>query len=183
MILTLEKLWALTGIQRIEFNESENLFFDSIGLNLLQQPECWGYWCTPTNTVSFAATSGDGVHFGFLCKQGIPLEDSPIVMTLPSADVSNIIVGENLIEFLSFGCRTGYFELEQIEYQPEFQIPIMDSQLYLEEATKEEIGLLKEIEFAFELKPWVNHASRLLELKNNYIDFLEYSDEYYEITS
>ena len=183
MIHNLEKLWVLTGVRREEFEASENLYFDAIGLNLFKKPQCWGYWCTPTNTVSFATTFGDGVHFGFLCKDGIPLEDSPIVMTLPSADTSNIIVGENLIEFLSLGCRTGYFELEQIEYQPEFQIPIMDSQVYSTEATNEEIGLLKTIESEFNLKPWIDYASRLLELKNKYIDLLEYSDEYHEITT
>ncbi|MBH0059159.1 hypothetical protein I6F65_19655 [Pseudoalteromonas sp. SWXJZ94C] len=182
-IRILEKLWLLTGAKRAEFLDSENLFFDSIGLNLFKNPECWGYWCTPTNTLSFATTSGDGVHFGFLCMEGLSLDESPIVMTLPSADTSNIIVGENLLDFLSLGCRNGYFELEQIEYQPELHIPIMDSQTYSEEATREEIKLLKAIESEFNLKPWGDHAKRLLELKNKYNDLLEYSDEFYELTT
>ena len=183
IIRILEKLWLLTGSERSKFDDSENLFFDSIGLNLFKTLECWGYWCTPTNTLSFATTSGDGVHFGFLCQEGISLDESPIVMTLPSADTPNIIVGENLLDFLSLGCRAGYFELELIEYEPEFHIPFLDSQSYSEEATKEEMQLLKLIESEFNLKPWLGHASRLLELKNKYLEQLEFSEEYYELTT
>lgn len=181
--MNLERLWRLTGIERTSNDGGENLYFDSIGLNLLKEPECWGYWCTPTNTVSFAATSGDGVHFGFLCDNNVYTDESPIVMTLPSADTSNIIVGENIKEFLSLGCRTGYFDLEQIEYSPDTHIPYLDSNKYWGDATLEEIEMLKSIESEFDLSPWREHTARLSELKLNYFGRLKYSDEYHEITT
>lgn len=30
----------------------------------------------------------------------------------------NVVVGRGLIEFLSLGCRFGYFELDQLAYEP-----------------------------------------------------------------
>lgn len=183
MTPSLEQLWELTGIDRAACVESENLYFDPIGLNLLKSPVCWEYWCTPTNTISFATTHGDGVHFGFLCESGQPTDSSPIVMTLPSANTSNIIVGENFKEFLSLGCRVGFFELEQIEYQPDRYLPFMDTHAYSEDATPSEIQMLKAIESRFSLTPWSRHRSRLSELKLKYYGYLNYSEEYYEITT
>ncbi len=182
MTKILNKIWDITGSKRDSFDDSENYFFDPIGLILLKKLECWGYWCTPTNTISFATTGGDGVHFGFLCaNDGKPSDDSPIVMTLPSADTSNIIVGENFKEFLNLACRIGFFELEQIEYQPEIYLPLLDSHKYIEDISQEEKSMLENLEKTFKLKPWLNHGSRLIELKDKYFNKLKYSDEYYEI--
>ena len=103
-------------------------------------------------------------------------------MTLPSADTSNIVVGENFKDFLSLGLRIGFFELEQIEYQPEEYLEILDSQNYSENLGVEEIALLKSIEKEFDLKPWVNHEKKLSELQDKYLSKLKYSDEYYEVT-
>lgn len=181
MISNLEKLWNITGIQRSFFPERENLFFDPIGLILLTELKHHGYWCTPINTVTFAKTGGDGVHFGFLCGSEMPNENQPIVMTLPCADNCNIIVAESFIEFLSLGCRSGYFDLEQIEYRPEKHIAQLDTQCYSQDASEHEIKLLKIIESEFSLKPWTAHANRFLELEALYFSTLKYSDEYHEI--
>ena len=183
MIENLEKLWQLTGKERSQFSESVNFYFDPVGLILFRDIENMGYWCTPENSVTFATTGGDGVHFGFLTNNGEVNENSPIVMTLPCADTSNIIVGANFEEFLSLGCRGGYFELEQIEYQPQEQIPFLDSHQYSSEMEPNEIKLLKSIEHKFNLVVWSNHASRLAELKLKYFGGLEYSAEYYEVTT
>ena len=40
----LEQLWQLTGYSRQDFDQEENDYFDSIGLNLIKEPECWEYW-------------------------------------------------------------------------------------------------------------------------------------------
>lgn len=183
MNLYLDKLWSLSGAERLVFSKSENMYFDPIGLILFKDIENMGYWCTPENTITFATTGGDGVHFGFLCGPEGLMENSPIVMTLPCADTSNIIVGENLLDFLSLGCRSGYFDLEQIEYSPEEHIKLLDAQQYSEEMDNNEIKLLKDIEDMFTLKPWVNHNLRLAELKLKHFDRLNYSEEYYEITT
>jgi len=183
MIQNLEKLWRLTGNERSQFQDSENFHFDPVGLILFRDIENMGYWCTPENSVTFATTGGDGVHFGFITTDGQVNENSPIVMTLPCADTSNIIVGENFQEFLSLGCRNGYFELEQIEYQPQNQIPALDSHLYSSDMEQNEVELLKSIENEFNLKVWPNHAARLAELKLKYFASLQYSDEYHELTT
>lgn len=183
MIEKLEKLWQLSGEQRSQFPDSKNFHFDPVGLILFRDIENMGYWCTPENSVTFATTGGDGVHFGFLTDNGEVNENSPIVMTLPCADTSNIIVGENFEEFLSLGCRGGFFELEQIEYQPNEHIPFLDSQQYSAEMEPNEIQLLKSIENEFRLKAWSNHAARLAELKLKYFGNLKYSAEYYDVTT
>ena len=183
MIENLEKLWQLTGNKRPQFPDSENFYFDPVGLILFRDIENMGYWCTPENTVTFATTGGDGVHFGFLTNNGEVKENSPIVMTLPCADTANIIVGSSFEEFLSLGCRGGYFELEQIEYQPQQQIPFLDSHQYPSEMEPNQISLLKSIEQEFNLAVWANHSARLAELKLKYLGSLKYSAEYYEVTT
>lgn len=179
----LDKLWSLSGIERSSFSESKNMYFDPVGLILFKDIKNMGYWCTPENTVTFAMTGGDGVHFGFLFGPERSADDSPIVMTLPCADTSNIIIAENFLEFLSLGCRRGYFELEQIEYRPEEHLAFLDDHKYSSEMEENEIALLKQIESAFSLRPWSNHSARLAELKLKYMGCLEYSQEYHEITT
>lgn len=176
-----DKLWSLSGIERSSFSESENMYFDPVGLVLFKDIKNMGYWCTPENTVTFAMTGGDGVHFGFLCGLEGSAVESPIVMTLPCADTSNIIIAENFLEFLSLGCRRGYCELEQIEYCPEEHLAFLGAQKYSSEMEENEIALLKKIESAFSLKPWSNHSARLAELKLKYFACLEYSQEHHEI--
>ena len=73
---------------------------------------------TPLNCFSFADTGGDGVHFGFLVRGGTVREDAPVVMTVPGA-AANVVVGEDLFEFLCLGARRGYVGLEELAYQPE----------------------------------------------------------------
>ena len=177
----LSRLWSLTGKQFGSSDEEENDFFDPIGLILLGKFECWEYWCTPTNTKTFATTGGDGVHFGIFSLPGKEIDQSPVVMTLPCADESNIVVAEDFKEFLSLGCRGGFFTLEQIEYQGDRHISFLEKHEYDPEATKDEIELLKMIESAFELAPPSRISDRLATLKKKYYDKLQYSDEYYEI--
>jgi len=181
--MNLDRLWKLTKEDRESFKESENLYFDCIGLNLFKAIQNFEYWCTPTNSITFASTGGDGVHFGLLCEDGKIDDNCPIVMTMPSAYTPNMIVGENFLEFLSLGCRCGFFTLEQIEYDPKEQIALLDSKKYPQEIEAKEMELLKSIENEFMLKPWSNHSARLDELKEKYLDTLKYSDEYYEISS
>lgn len=183
MIENLEKLWSLTGKSRSSFPDSENPYYDPVGLILLSKLDKLSYWCTPENSATFAKTGGDGVHFGFLLENGEVYNDSPVIMTLPCADTANIVVGENLLDFLSLGCRGGYFELEQIEFRPLEHIPFLDSKRYPSEMDQDHIGLLKGIEKEFDLTPWSNHSGRLAELKLKHYGRLKYSAEYYEITT
>src|SRR5687767_64611 len=79
--------------------------FDPVGLILQIPPGRRDYHCTPLNSVTFASTGGDGVHFGFLHVEGCSL--SPVVMTVPMSDVHNFVVGESLFEFLCLGAKRG----------------------------------------------------------------------------
>jgi len=76
------------------------------------------YQATPTNTVTFASTGVNGVHFGFLAVPGEPLDSSPVVMTVPLAAEPNHIVGGTLHEFLCLGSRQGWAFLEQLGHDP-----------------------------------------------------------------
>jgi hypothetical protein len=80
------------------------------------------YQATPTNTVTFASTGVNGVHFGFLAMPNAPLDSSPVVMTVPLAAEPNHVVAGTLHEFLCLGCRQGWAFLEQLALDPEWAI-------------------------------------------------------------
>lgn len=75
---------------------------------------------TPTNTLAFATTCGDDVHFGMLSREGLFGDLSPIVMTVPMASDNplecNFVLGETLHEFLCLGCVHGFSDLEKLAY-------------------------------------------------------------------
>ena len=85
--------------------------FGSLGLILNSQLKHGGYYCTPTNTLAFASTGGDGVHFSFLVDNGKITDKSPVVITIPTTDHPNYIGGESLFDFLCLGYYRGYFGL------------------------------------------------------------------------
>jgi hypothetical protein len=86
-----------------------------LGLILYSQPKHGGYWCTPTNTLAFAGTGGEGVHFSFLVQDLKVNEKSPIVVTIPAAfGQPNFVGGESLFDFLCLGYHRGYFALETL---------------------------------------------------------------------
>jgi hypothetical protein len=89
--------------------------FGRLGLILYSRPKHGGYWCTPTNTLAFAGTGGNGVHFSFLVEDGKVTQTSPIVITIPATfGHPNFIGGESLFDFLCLGYHRGYFALETI---------------------------------------------------------------------
>src|SRR5688500_10275155 len=108
----LKQLCALTRIEWGADGCDWNPFFDPIGLILRVPPAYGGYRCTPTNSLSFATTGGDGTHFSFLRLAERCDDECPIVMTVPMSSSPNVIVGVNLREFLALGCRRGYFALD-----------------------------------------------------------------------
>jgi hypothetical protein len=73
---------------------------------------------TPKNSLSFASTGGDDVHFGLVAVNGKFGDASPVVMTVPMAgdnpEELNFIVGETLRDFLCLGCERGFFDLEKL---------------------------------------------------------------------
>jgi hypothetical protein len=123
--------------------------------------ESWvAYECTPTNTITFACTGGDGVHFGLLLRDNTP---GPVVMTVPmNFDNANVIVGGDLREFLSLGCCTGFFGLEQLTYDRR------DAIEWIAAAESPEVDgadeLLRRLRASLALRPWASIERRLSEL-------------------
>ena len=118
---------------------------------------------TPTNTVTFACTGGDDVHFGLLRRSGMFGDDSPVVMTVPMAGDSaldaNFIVGATLHEFLCIGCTHGYFRLETLAY--DWFKEFLD-ELKTDPEDPEAYAAFRD---RFDLKPWQNVEGRLAELE------------------
>jgi len=161
---TLLRLWSLTGRSPLDPAANWNHFFDPIGLILLAPSEKNHYWCTPINSLPFASTGGDGVHYGLVSDGDGFTDFSPVVMTVPMCDTPNLIVGANLREFLSLGCRFGYFALEQLVYDREHTLKEIASGRFDPEQEERERRLLRQLTEAFNLKPWSNPATRLGEL-------------------
>lgn len=96
---------------------SADVAAETIGLLLEPNLARWSYEATPSRSLTFASTGGDGVHYSVLTDVGRP---GPIVMTVPmNFDEPNVVVGADLRDFLSLGCHFGYFALEQLVYDRE----------------------------------------------------------------
>jgi hypothetical protein len=114
----LDLLLRLAGARR-DRRASEDWcdYFEPAGL-ILQIPQRSAYWCTPLNALTFARTGGDGTHYSLVTAPGTDLAHRPVVMTVPMSDDPNVIVGEDLRDFLALGCRFGYLGLECRRHQP-----------------------------------------------------------------
>lgn len=113
----LDDVWSAAESVAAKRNWSVNAAMAEWGLVLEIPPKRWDYFCTPHNSVTFASTGGDGVHFGLLSLPG--RADQPVVMTVPISDQYNTVVAESLQEFLELGYHVGWFSLEEIIYSPE----------------------------------------------------------------
>ncbi len=119
MAISLEKLWAAAEALGRRSGKKPKDALDQWGLFLEMPPKRWEYFCTPWNSVTFASTGGDGVHFGLLEVGDLDVRERPVVMTVPMSDRHNVVIAENLTEFLNIGFHGGWFSLEQIVYGPD----------------------------------------------------------------
>ena len=143
--------------------------FEDIGLILESEPSLWDYDSTPKNSVTFATTGGDGVHFNFLAIDGKWSEQSPVIMTVPmNFGEENLVIGDSLEDFLSLGIDYGYFGLEQLSYDKEGTIAKIEA--IRESERSPELNALKE---RFELSTWENVASRLEMLNQEHFEKFE----------
>ena len=162
---SLLKLWELAGGDPLDPACDWNSAFDPIGLTLFAPPRNNRYWCTPTNSLTFATTGGDGVHYGFVAVNGEFTDFSPIVMTVPMCDTPNVVVGANFREFLALGCRFGYFALEQLIYHRDETLSELALGRFDPEASESARALLQKVSDAFALSPWQTPGQRLAELE------------------
>ena len=167
------RLWRLGGRDPLDAGDGWISTFEPIGLILMAPPKHGGYWCTPRNSIAFAGTGGDGVHYSFVTMPDTPLDSSPIVMTVPMSDYPNIIVGADLREFLALGCRFGYFSLEQLAYDFDNTTDLLLTRDFDSDATPADRSLLTRLSDAFAVKPWDDPAARLETLAAQYEHLLD----------
>ncbi|MGQ0467793.1 MAG: hypothetical protein ACT4QG_21050 [Sporichthyaceae bacterium] len=153
---TWRRLWATE--KSMAGNEAPDSAFAPIGLFVEppDRPGEWDYDATPAGALTFASTGGDGVHFSFVETPG----RSVIVMTVPMVwDRPNVVVGATLFEFLSLGCRFGYFALEQLAYDRDGTVDAIRRA-----AEEGDQPLLGDLRTKLGLTPWTSVRARLDEL-------------------
>ena len=165
----LEAMWKMSkGDPAV--SDAAALEFDAAGLIWVAPPRHHGYDATPRNSVTFAHTGGDGVHYGWLDLPGGEPDSAPIVMTIPCAmDANqNIVVGESLRDFLHLGCRYGYFALEQLAYDWDGTVEELEKKRVDPDALPEKLAKLNQLTKHFALSPWSNPRDRLIELRDRF---------------
>ncbi len=138
----------------------------SVGLILRPMQGRLHFDSTPLNADTFAETGGDGVHYSLLQLSDRTPEDSPVVMTAPMAmeHSCNIVVGSNFIDFLSLGCRYGYFAIEQLAYDHDQTVNRIQSGVHAFPNGANQDALLASIRNRVGLQPWPDVRSRLADL-------------------
>ena len=116
-----EDLWNLDSEiqQRFPRKYGKGLDHTGVYFSMPQQLKMGESYCTPTNSIAFAYTGGDGEHFSFLVQNSAVDSESPIILTAPAnSGEENVILAENFDGFLRLGLRRGYFGLGQFAYDP-----------------------------------------------------------------
>ena len=157
-----------------------NLYFDYAGM-ILEEDENARYDSSPINTKVFARTGGDGVHYSIL---EISENIQPVVMTVPmnfgdSMNDYNVIIGENLNEFLSIGYYNGWFPIEQLCYDNYWAVDF-----YSKENMDDDYQKDGDYQFVKKLREKLkyNHIpldnNRLKELKAKYFKELKFNQDF-----
>lgn len=162
-------------------SEFPDLYFDYAGI--IPEEKDSRYDSSPINTCVFARTGGDGVHFSIL-----ELSDKiqPVIMTVPmafgrSVKDYNVIVGENLNEFLSVGYYNGWFFLEDLCYHKQEAIEFYSKEnMDFEFQSDGDIQFLKKLRNTFNYSHIPITEKRLNELEMLYFNELKFNQEFIE---
>lgn len=171
-MVTIQQFWEIDDHIKSKWGKNYYNHIDYCGLEPVRPLAHFGYFCTPKNSLTFASTGGDGVHFGFLDSEN--LNESPIVMTVPMSDSYNVVVAEHLEEFFSIGYHVGWFALEQLVYDQEETIEYFSKPD--EETEENEIRFLELIRNKIQIQHMPLTLERLEELKEKYFDQIEISE-------
>ena len=82
--------------------DNDRLGFPEIGI-VPTKLQNYNYWCTPINSICFAATGGDGENFSVLTNSMDEIFNAPVVFTTPVEEPYNSIVAANIEDFFRFG--------------------------------------------------------------------------------
>ena len=181
------KLWQSAENEAQRTGSPFSLVFDPIGLILFRPVKKEGYESTPVNSLAFATTGGDGVHYSLLCLGGEISDLSPVVMTVPmNFGKENLIVGSDIKEFLCLGCQVGYFFLEGLTYQseqsetiywlthPDEWFEAISQDTDTQDGVNRQKYLLDLLQKELNLKPWEHFEQRLEYLHRQYFSMLEF---------
>ena len=139
--------------------------------------------CTPLNTILFAQTGGDGVHFSYL---EIGLEINLIIITVPCAwgkqpNSYNRVIAETFDEFLGLGFFKGWFYLDGYFYDPDLTLEEYGpNQIKHNFANRNEAIFIEKVISNFKISPNYLKTERLEYLQNNYFNRLEFSKDFIE---
>jgi hypothetical protein len=177
MAVTFEQLWAIANREARRIGETPNDVFLPVGLRLELPVKPWEYYCTPTNVRTFASTGCDGVHYSFLELSSS--SELPVVMTVPANYENpnpNVIISENLHEFLCLGSKASYIGLEELSYKSG-ELALLKSVDYADFLSNEQIDLLNTLSGEFLLHPWSVLEERISCLQSKYLDLLQLRDQ------
>lgn len=163
-MLTIKEFFALDDLILARWGRKAYHHVDYCGLLPIRPLKNWDYADTPTNTLSFARTGGDGVHFGILNARD-ETAAGPVVMTVPMAGV-NIVVAENLQEFFGIGCQAGWYGLEDLAYNASETIAYYAGEP--EDLSVEERTFLDMVRSELHVAPVALTAERLAELERRF---------------
>jgi len=180
----LTTLWEFAENEALQSGSTLSHVLDPIGLILFKPLKREEYESTPINSLAFATTGGDGVHYSLLTSGPQADDQWPVVMTVPmNFGHENMIVGGDVWDFLSLGCRTGYFFLEQLTYDfpatvywlehPEEWFEGLRADSHLSAGVERQLDLLRRIQLQLDLKPWERIPERLRALHDQYHSTLE----------
>ena len=178
---SLKSLWRAAREEAQRTAKRPARVFRPIGLKLHRPSARDTYWCTPLNSLCFAETGRNGVHFSFLLREEELNEGSPVVMTVPGLTATgenNLILGENLWEFLCLGIRFGFVVLDQLADKPQEFItaysnpdwrPTREHQVWAGYALDgRQRRLLDVLVHELNLVPWADVQKQLLQLQKRY---------------
>ena len=172
MAIALAEVWKAADALGRRYEKDAKSALDEWGLFLEIPPKRWTYFCTPKNAVTFASTGGDGVHYSLLAVPGLDAQEQPVVMTVPMSSRHNVVVAENLQEFLNLGYYAGWFSLEQIVYRPEVALKLYAAAD--DESGPEDLAFFRE---TLRLRHQPLTLERIRQLEKKYLSLVVADDE------
>ncbi len=172
-MVTIEDFWKIDDQLTAKWGRGRNSYkhINYCGIEPVRPLQHYGYFCTPHNSLTFARTGGDGVHFGIVTGSDGKVNAGPVVMTVPMGRIKNVVVAEDLLEFFSIGYYTGWYALEEIAYDVDRAIEYFSGPDM--ELSRQELVFLEILRQELALKPVLLSKDRLKELEKRYFPILD----------
>ncbi|MGV3541363.1 MAG: hypothetical protein ACO1OQ_16225 [Rufibacter sp.] len=170
-MMIINDFWRVDDLIKERWGKQAYKFVDYCGLYPVRPLINYNYFCTPKNSLTFANTGGNGVHFSILNLAFLGENAEPVVMTVPMASINNVIIAEDLEEFFSLGYHVGWNALEQIVYNIEETVTYYSQPD--PEITYEQKAFLELIRHELPIKQKPLTQIRLKELEQKYLSKIE----------